>query len=257
MAGLGGKTVVVTRAPDSSAELADRLRARGAAVVLFPTIQIAPPKDAGPLASALADLEGYDWLLFTSPRAVVAVRRLAAAAGIFLDPLAGLRVCAVGPTTARAVEDELGRGVDLLPERYVAEGVLEAVDRWGSIAGERILFPAAVVVRDTLPNGLRERGAHIDVVEAYRTIPAGVDAGPLIGILREGAIDVVTFTASSTVERFHDAVGSSLGGARVAVIGPVTAETARRLGYEVPIVAAEYTLGGLVTACERYFDEER
>jgi uroporphyrinogen III methyltransferase / synthase len=132
---------------------------------------------------------------------------------------------------------------------YVAEGLLAAFSAH-DLAGRRVLLPRAAVARDLVPAELARRGAHVDVVEAYRTVmPAGapVRTRELFGATRRP--DLVTFTSSSTVRNFVTAAGAaSLAGVKVASIGPVTSRTARELGLTVDAEAREFTIDGLVEA---------
>lgn len=248
---LDGLGVVVTRAPHQAEEMAALLEDRGARVLLFPTIRIVPPEDLEPLRRAAREAASYDWLLCTSINGVEALRRALEEEGIDPSSLSGLRVLAIGPATGEALE-VIGLAPDVVPDEYVAEGVLDAVE--GDVAaGTRILIPRAAEAREVLPEGLRDRGAVVDVVEAYRTLPAeAADADAFRRRLRAGEADVITFTASSTVRNYHDVMGTETGGATVAAIGPITAETARELGFHVEVMADEYTIPGLVEALERW-----
>ena len=145
-----------------------------------------------------------------------------------------------------------------MPERYVAEAVIVALARVDELAGARILLPRALEARDALPDGLRARGAVVDVIPVYRTVPVTGDGPPLAGEILAGRCDVVTFTSSSTVRHFVDQVGRAAaksGRFVAAVIGPVTAATARELGLRVEVEATEYTVPGLVDALARYYGQ--
>lgn len=249
---LSGKTVVVTRAPHQAGALRELLEEEGARVVEAPTIRIAPPSDPAPLRRAALEVETYDWIVFTSVNGVAAFREVLEEIARSPDVLEGIRSCAIGPATGDAMEEELGIAPDVVPEEYVAEAVLAALDGTGQVRGRRFLIPRAAEARETLPEGLEERGAVVDVVEAYRTLPGPDEAERLRRLLNDGRVDLLTFTASSTVRNFHDMVGSDVNGARVAVIGPITARTARTLGLPVDVEADEYTIPGLVEACVRW-----
>lgn len=248
---LEGKTVVVTRAPHQADELKELLEARGARVLVHPTIRIRPPADPRPLRRSTRRLAWYDWLIFTSVNGVAAFRQALDDTGQKGEPppMPGLRTCAIGPATARAMQEELGLRADVVPGEYVAEAVLRALEKAASLEGRRVLLPRAAEARDVLPEGLEARGAMVDVVEAYRTEAVEEGADELRERLAAGEVDLLTFTASSTVRNFAETVGSDVGRARVAVIGPVTATTARELGIRVDAVAEEYTIPGLVDAC--------
>ena len=242
---LFGKRIVVTRASEQAGALASRLSALGAGVVELPTIEIRPPADPAPLDRAIAQLDTYDWLIFTSANGV----------RFFLDRLdAGendlrklrAKICAIGPATRAAVE-ALHLKVDLMGKEYVAEGMLEAFAAH-DLAGKRILLPRAAVARDLVPAGLARRGARVDVVEAYRTVPPEHLAAQAREVL-ESRPDCVTFTSSSTVRNLLLAAGAeALRGIAVASIGPITTLTARQLGVEVATQAKVFTVDGLVAA---------
>jgi len=160
---LAGRRIAITRAREQADSLAARLSALGAAVIELPTIEIRPPADPAPLDRAIADLPSYDWLIFTSANGVRA----------FIDRLPDLRalrgkICAIGPATRAAIE-ALHLKIDLMGEQYVDESLVEAFAPH-PLEGKRILLPRAAVARDIIPVELRKRGAHVDVVEAYRTV---------------------------------------------------------------------------------------
>jgi len=239
---LAGKRIVVTRAREQASELSRRLRALGAEVIEFPTIEIRPAADYGPLDAALGRLGDYDWIIFTSANGV---RHFGDRRNV---PRFRARICAIGPATRRAVE-ERGWRVDRMPDKYVAESLVEAFAA-EELSGKKILLPRAAVARDVVPAELARRGARVDVVEAYRTaIPEGAPA--MAARLFSGARkpDWITFTSSSTVVNFVRAAGAgALAGVRVASIGPVTTQAARRHGIGVTVEAEEFTIDGLVAA---------
>jgi len=227
---LYGRRVVVTRAETS--RLNDLLRAQGAEVVDYPVIAIAPPADATPLDRAVANAREYDWIVFTSQNGVRA----------FFSRLADLRalrgkLCAIGPATAAEIAKHKLL-VDVVPEEYVAEGLVAALP--DSLAGQRVLIPRAAVARDVVPDELRRRGAAVDVVEAYRTIV------PEHAMPPPTHYDWVTFTSSSTVKNFLALAGRPAG--KAASIGPVTSGTLRMHRVEPTVEATEYTVEGLVDA---------
>ena len=232
---LFGRTVVVTRARAQSSSLLARLRELGAAAVEIPAIRIDEPADGGSaLRAAVADLHGYDWVVVTSPngaRRLLAACRDARAFG-------AAKVAAIGPGTAEALA--AGNVVaDLVPERFVAEGLLEVFPPGPG----RVLIPRAAEARDVLPDGLARLGWDVDLVEAYRTVQGQPSAEDLAAA---AAADVVTFTSSSTVRNFL-AVCDTVPPV-VACIGPVTADTAREHGLRVDIEADVHTIDGLLDA---------
>ncbi|HVE79791.1 MAG TPA: uroporphyrinogen-III C-methyltransferase [Gemmatimonadaceae bacterium] len=246
---LFGRTVVVTRARAQAGALAGRLRALGAEVLELPATRI-EPLDAAPLRAALRRAHAYQWAAFTSANAVHLTWEALRAEGLDARALAGVELCAVGPATAEALL-ERGLAADVLPERFVAEGVLAALEGRSDVRGARVLYVAAEGARDALPAGLRAMGAAVDVVTAYRTVVERDDAvtGALRRALAEGAVDVVTYTSASGVRAFVDAVGPELARrAPAAVIGPQTAAAARAAGLEVVVEATTSTIEGLADA---------
>jgi uroporphyrinogen III methyltransferase/synthase len=253
---LRGKTILVTRPRERASRFAALLRDYGAEPIEVPTIQIAPPTSWDPLDRAIADLSSYDWLVFTSVTGVQAFfARLALqqTPGVDMPPL---QLCAIGPETARALQT-YGLHVKIMPQEYRAEAVVEAMAAF-PLAGRRVLLCRAAVARDILPRALAARGAHVDVVEAYRTVLPTEGFDPEVRQrLAQGHIAVVTFTSSSTVANFATLLGdvdlsSLLRDTVVACIGPVTAETARAYGLTPTVVATEYTIAGLTRAIVEY-----
>jgi uroporphyrinogen III methyltransferase/synthase len=243
---LFGRRIVVTRAREQSDALASRLRALGADAIELPTIEIVPAADYAPLDCAILSLSSYDWLIFTSANGVrFFMDRLDRSPADLRDLRA--RICAIGPATRAAVE-ALHLKVDLMGAEYVAEGLLAAFAPY-DLKGARVLLPRAAVARDLVPAELSRRGARVDVVEAYRTVvPA--DAAERISTVFKTKPDAITFTSSSTVQNFVAAAGSAsvLDGVSVASIGPITSETARKLGIAVTAQARQFTLDGLLEA---------
>ena len=254
---LAGRRIVVTRAREQAGELARALEALGAEVLAVPTIRIVPLADLSALHAALTDPTAYDWIVFTSQNTVHVVCDRLVEWGLAARDLARMAVAAIGPATAQALE-RYGVTPDVVPPKYVAEAVVAAVVARGAVHGKRFLVPRAREARDALPEGLRARGATVDVIPVYETVRAAGDGGALAAQLLGGTIDVVTLTSSSTVRGFVDLVGraaATSGRFSAAVIGPVTAASARELGLPVAIEAEDYTVGGLVAALVRYYGE--
>jgi len=247
---LFGRRVVVTRARAQAGELSVELERLGAEVYEFPTIEIQAPSDFGPLDAAIRDLDSFGWLVFTSVNGVEAFQERLRHLSLDLRAVPRqAKIAAIGPATAQKIE-EVGLRVDLVPQEYRAEALVEALEA-DSLAGERILIPRARVAREVLPEKLREAGAEVVVPPAYESVPSGEGKEELARLLEAGEVDCVTFTASSTVENFVGAFGAEeaarlLAQTRVACIGPVTAGTARDLGLRVDAEAEEYTIPGLV-----------
>jgi len=236
---LFGQRIAVTRARAQSEALSAKLRALGGGVIEIPTIEIQPAPDYAPLDRAIANLGSYDWLIFTSVNGVRFFLERLDRSAVDLRALRA-RICAIGPATRAALE-ALHLKADVMGKEYVAEGMLAAFAAH-ALAGKRILLPRAAVARDLVPVELMRRGAQIDVVEAYRTVAPPI-APP------QPKPDWITFTSSSTVQNFVDAVGAEwLQGVKVASIGPVTSATARKRGVEVTVEASVFTVDGLVDA---------
>ena len=249
---LFGRRVVVTRARAQAGELSVELERLGAEVYEFPTIQIQAPEDFGPLDAAIRDLDSFGWIVFTSVNGVEAFLERLWHHGLDLRAVPRrAKVAAIGPATAQRIE-EVGLRVDVVPEEYRAEALIEVLET-DSIAGERVLIPRAKVAREILPDKLREAGAEVVVPPAYESAPSSEGKNELARRLGAGEVDCVTFTASSTVENFVGAFGPGeavglLAETRVVCIGPITAETARGHGLRVDTEAEEYTIPGLVEA---------
>ncbi len=248
---LFGRRVVVTRARAQAGELSRKLEALGAEVYEFPTIEIVPPEDFAPLDTAIRDLDSFGWIVFTSVNGVEAFVERLKHYGLDLRAVPRrAKVAAIGPATAQKVE-EVGLKVDITPEEYKAEALIEALANY-SLEGKKVLIPRAKVAREVLPEKLRESGAEVVVPPAYESVPSSEGKGQLKKLLESGEIDCITFTASSTVENFVRAFGKEAGwllsSTRAACIGPITAGTCRDHGLSVDVEADEYTIPGLVSA---------
>lgn len=259
---LAGRTILVTRPAGQEKGLMRRLEALGASAVHVPTIRIDGPTDREPLESAVRRLASYDWLVLTSVNGVERLERALDALEAPTSPLlAGLRVAAIGPATADRAR-ELGARPAVVPDAYRAEALVEAIlestpdpDDAAPLRGRRVLLPRAAEARAVLPERLREAGATVDEVPAYETRVERAGRERLASLLDDGALDWLTFTASSTVRAYVELVGPRTGGARVATIGPITAGTARSLSLPVHVTASEYTTEGLVEAIVRHAGE--
>ncbi|MCJ7511711.1 MAG: uroporphyrinogen-III synthase [Anaerolineales bacterium] len=261
MPSLAGKRVVVTRERSQAGEMAIRLAEAGAVPIVFPTIEIAPMADLGRLDHALHHLDSYDWVVFTSQNGVRIFwerwSRLASSADSSLVFPPDVRVAAIGPGTAAAIRERGGR-VDLVPNEYIAEALVEGLQ---PRQGLRVLLPRAESAREALVDGLVALGARVEEIPTYRTLPAAPDRKALAELAR--GVDAITFTSSSTVRNFVELVGRvrspdrsrgfPLGSAVIACLGPITASTATSLGLPVDVTAEEYTIDGLVRALEKHF----
>ena len=231
---LHGRTIAVTRARPQASALAARLRELGADVVEAPAIRTRS------LEAELPDLVAYDLVCVSSPNGAAELFARLASAGLDARALAGRTVAAIGPGTARALK-EGGIVADVVPERAVAEGLVEAL---AGVDVRRALVVRAREGRDVLPDALRERGAEVDVLALYETVAEPLDE-PTARAAR--AADYVTFTSASTVRYFLDAAGG-LDGPRIASIGPATSAALRDAGVEPHVEAEPHTPDGLVAA---------
>jgi uroporphyrinogen III methyltransferase/synthase len=246
---LFGQRVLVTRTRQQASALSTRLRALGAEAIELPTIHIAPPGDWAPLDTAITALNSYDWIVFTSVNGVGNFWERLDHAGLDARALQGVRLAAIGPATAAELQAR-GLRADYLPGEYVAEAVAAGLD---DVRGLRVLLPRADIARPALADLLRQGGADVVEVTAYRTLRPDTVPGELRDLL--AGITIATFSSSSTVRNLaamaRDAgldLPRALAHATIACIGPITAGTARELGLPVHTVAAEYTIDGLVEA---------
>ncbi len=255
---LFGKRIVVTRARDQASKFLSELTRLGAECIEFPTIEIQAPESWIPIDRAIGALEGYQWLLFTSVNGVKYFLDRLKARGKDVRDLKGLKIATIGPKTAEILGD-FGIRADLIPEEYRAEAVLECFKEKG-VEGKRILVPRALQAREVLPAGLKKIGAYVDVVPAYRTRMPNRDTGRIRQMFEERTIDMVTFTSSSTVKNFAGMFKTDgqrfqewMAQVAIACIGPVTADSARKMGFDVDLISPEYTIDSLIESIVKYF----
>jgi uroporphyrinogen III methyltransferase/synthase len=256
---LTGKRIMVTRARAQALDFIHCLENLGAEVVEFPTIEIRPPESFAGLDGALEKIERYDWLILTSVNGVEPFLSRLGAAAKSVASLDHLKVAAIGPQTAGRLEAAGFHNV-LVPSRYQAEGILDLLEP-ETMCGKRVLIPRAAKARDVLPDTLRDWGAKVDVVEAYRTFAPAEDFSAVKLSLRQGKVDLISFTSSSTVRHFSQLFDGAklcdiLGGTIVACIGPITAKTVEELAGRVTVVAQEFTVAGLLQAIVEHFKGE-
>ena len=253
---LFGRSVVVTRAREQASGLAQELGRLGADVIQCPTIEISPLPDYAELDAAIARLSEYAWLIFTSVNGVRWFWKRLEAAGKDSRALGLCRVAAIVPDTAEAL-DARGIRPDFIPERYVAEGVVEGLLARGKVDGVRMLLPRAAKAREVLPDELRKAGARVDVISAYETIPAAARKDEVLDRIQAGTLDCITFGSSSTVENFLSLIPAETLRAhpdvRLAAIGPVTAKTLEAHGLPCHIMPEEYTIPALVQALVSHY----
>ncbi len=256
---LFGRTIVVTRTRAQASELRRLLADQGAWVVEMPLIEIVEPDDWSAADAAIAELERFDWVAFTSPNGVERFFGRLWAAGRDARALARARLAVIGPATGRKLE-EFQLRPDLAPDEHTSEGLLAALARAGAGAA-RVLIPLAQDAPDDLPNGLRRLGADVAVVPVYKTVmPQDFDPEAADAFAR-GEVDLVTAASRSTVEHLRRLLDAGLckpaGAVRLASIGPVTSRAARRLGFEAAVEAPDITIPSLVDAIVKYFAAPR
>jgi uroporphyrinogen III methyltransferase / synthase len=257
---LFGKRVLVTRPREQAAELVDRLTALGAESIEAPMIRMAPPEDPDPLLRAASNPDAFDWIIFTSANAVDAFMTALLDGERDVRALKGPRICTSGTATADKLATYAIKA-DLIPREFRADAVVASLLALGSMAGVRVLLPRADIGREVIAEQLREAGADVTEVIAYRTIleDAQREGDPdIYGMLLEGRIDVATFTSPSAIRNFAkiygaDQVADLLKNTVVATIGPVTADAARQLGIPVTIQPKTYTVPALVDAIAAHY----
>ena len=249
---LFGKTVVVTRSRDQASEFSEQLTDLGANVLEFPTISITSPDDFTPLDKEIERLESTDWIIFTSVNGVDCFfHRLSELGGDVRD-LKGVKICSIGPATTERIKG-FHIKVDCQPPKYVAESVVEVLKGIEDLKGKRIMMPRADIARSYLPEELQKMGADVADIVAYKTVAATNGDNSVLDKLKDGTVDIVTFTSSSTVRNFAKIVGEDNLSAfkenvQFASIGPITTETAEEMDITISIKADEYTIPGLVQA---------
>lgn len=243
-----GKGIVVTRAREQASGLAAQLTELGAEVIQFPTIRIEALDDYSTIDTAIAQRTQYQWIVFTSVNGVRHYWQRLAHAGLDSRSLCCLKVAAIGPATAEALQ-ERGINPDFIPERYVAEGVVEGMLALG-MRGQRVLLPRAREAREVLPDELRAAGAQVDVIPVYATVPALARREEVLEMMEQGRIHCITFGSSSTVENFLASIPAEHLRAhpmiQLAAIGPITAQTLARNGLTCSIQPKNYTIPALV-----------
>ena len=238
--------VAVTRSEGPAGPLTLLLKREGARVLAWGSIDFAPPENPVPFLSAVEVLEDYDWIIFSSPRAVDAVTaRLEA-------PPGSVKVAAVGPSTAEALAGK-GWRVDRVPETGNGEALVKVFTAADDVKGARVFFPASAVAREVIPRGLRELGARVDQVEAYRMVTLPLDQGSCRASMENGEVHVVTFASPSAMDGLKKGVGEELflqlaAQIPAAAMGPTTAGALEKAGWLRIQVAPSPDFSGLVSA---------
>ncbi len=253
---LMGRCVVVTRAREQASDLVKRLSDLGAECLECPTIKVSPPQDVKPLDRAMENLSSYDWLIFTSVNGVNFFFERLFQKNKDVRALKDIHTAVIGPATEKRLFD-FGLKSDIVPESYRAESVVKAF-AGKDVTGRKILLPRAKEARPVLPLELKKMGAVVDEVTAYCTHAVKDNTDVLSARLKERSIDMITFTSSSTVKNFralfpNEDLKDLMRGVTIASIGPVTADTARDLGFDVHIIAESYTIPGLCQAILTHF----
>lgn len=251
---LFGKKILVTRTREQASYLSQRIEELGGEAIEFPTIQIDKPDTYDEIDRALGELEKYRWVIFTSTNGVAAFFDRMKKLNFDIRLLHGAKLCAIGPATAKALQD-MGFTIEYIPEEYRAEGMIDGL-RDKIQPGDCILLPRADIAREVLIEELEAMGANVDNIHAYRTVVPEQSQSKLVELLKEGEIHTITFTSSSTVRNFIQILGEEnrklLSGIKLAAIGPITESTAREMGLHIDIQAEEYTIDGLVKAMVQY-----
>ena len=250
---LFGKRIVVTRTRQQASELSQQLRELGAEVLEAPTIELAEPADFGAVDAALKSAGAYDWIVFTSANGVVAAKNRLMRLGLDVRALWAAKIAAIGDATAAAVQRELCLRVDLCPESFVAEALAdELIARGEAKAGKRFLLLRADIARPILREKLLEAGAKVDDVAVYETRRPVELPENVIEAIRQGRVDWITFTSSSTAKNFSELLPADarnlIAGINRVSIGPVTTQTLAALGWNPTIEARIYNVSGVVDA---------
>lgn len=253
---LFGKTMLVTRAAGQASRFSSALRALGAHAIELPAIAFEAPIDVAALDRAIGRVGRFRWIVFTSANAVKWFLKRVWETGGDVRSLAGPGVVAIGPATRDAIENR-GIKVEGIPPTYVAEDLVEYFSE-KEIRGTDVLLPRAEEARPVLAEGLEKLGASVEEVACYRTVAAKADPSEAAELLRSGELDMLTFTSSSTVTHTIGLLEGVvprdvLQRVPAACIGPITAETARKLSLNVKVVANEYTIEGLVNALVSHY----
>ncbi len=254
------KTIFAACSSKKMADLMSGLQALGGIVVPLAVIEAKEIDDKGALDEALLSLDKYSWIIFTSAYGVAFFAKRLDELGIHINRKTGQKICAIGPATARELK-EYGLEATLIPEQYVAEGVLKALNQYcggiKNLAGLHILIPRALEARDLLPNTLVDAGALVDVVPCYQTLKSELEE-TAIRQLRLIAPDLIVFTSSSTIKNLLAILGQEYGknllsNSTVAVLGPITAKTAESFGKTAEIVPKDNTVTSLLDAIREYY----
>ncbi|HZJ85468.1 MAG TPA: uroporphyrinogen-III C-methyltransferase [Syntrophomonadaceae bacterium] len=248
---LWGKKIIVTRARAQASGLVEQIASLGGEPIEFPTITIKAETNYTALHNAFDNIGNYNWLIFTSVNAVEIFFAQLRKAHKDIRHLRDIKICAIGPAT-RNVLEEKGLIVDNMPEEYRAEGILEELQDKIK-AGDWVLLPRARGARGLLPKAIKGWGAHVNEIFIYQAVAEPRVSKEMFAEIVAGNIDYITFTSSSTVDNFVRIVGLDNAlrinkKAKIACIGPITADTAKGKGFKVDLIAQNYTISGLIEA---------
>ncbi|HJV44516.1 MAG TPA: uroporphyrinogen-III synthase [Bacillota bacterium] len=243
---LTGKTVLVTRSRKQASELVRRIEELGGEVIEFPVIEIVPPNNADPMDKAITNLHLFDWVIFTSGNGAECFFQRVKELNIDFH---AYKIAVVGPKTAEVIR-QWGKEPDLIARDFKAEGLLEELLQ--VLTGkEQILFPRSSIARPLLAAELSRKGIQVTEVDAYDTVMAVEKGMDVFSALENKSIDYITFTSSSTVKNFCEAIPKEsieglLKGIGIVCIGPITAQTAVNYQLEISAIAEEHTIDGLI-----------
>lgn len=246
---LAGKRILVTRSRKQAGDFIQQIEELGGEAIPCPVIKTILPENHGDMDHSLIHLHEYDWIIFTSVNGVRFFLQRGLDLGIKVQEHLRGKVAAVGKQTAAALHKEQIQ-VEHIPGDYTADDLLKSIEN-EIVPGQRILIPQANIARKALSEGLRELGALVDDVVAYETVPDETCATEILDLVQQGKVDIITFTSSSTVRNFLKILEGLnwpklLENVIVAVIGPVTAREAEKLGLHVDLIPGEYSIPGLL-----------
>lgn len=255
---LFGKKVLVTRTRQQASKLSKQIEALGGEAIEFPTIKIVENNDFKDIDRAIGEVDKYKWIIFTSVNGVKYFFDRMKKLDFDIRLLKKAKLCAIGPATAKALDD-MGLMVEYVPEEYRAEAIVDIL-KDKIQPGDHVLLPRADIARKILVEELRKLGANVNNIAIYKTVIPNHDRGELIKLLKEKSIDVITFTSSSTARNFCEILGKDnlnlIKGITIAAIGPITADTSKELEVKVDIIAKEYNIPGLVNAILEHYKKK-
>ena len=257
---LFGKTIAVTRSRLQASQLVRELRVLGADVLETPTIDIKPPENWDELDRAARGVSSYDWIIFTSPNGVRFFFERMRNAGFDTRKLAAAKIASIGPATSEELQNH-GINPDYQPLKYVSESIFQGLKDIENLDGKKILMPRSELARENLADFLRDNGALVDDIPAYRNVPADFDVDSFKSLIADGKVDAITFTSSSTVDFFVERmsgefINRNIRNINAASIGPITSETLKTHGIQPVIEADEFTIPGLVKKILEYYSSQ-